>query len=63
MFGHTQKKSNNVSQEQSTKDNSTKNNLNSQKHIIQKPVIPTNVKVVDFQKKSEKENKIKVKYF
>ena len=36
---------------------------NIQKNIIQKPVIPKIVKVVDFQKKSEKENKIKIKYF
>ena len=42
---------------------SNKNDTNIQKNIIQKPVIPKIVKVVDFQKKSEKENKIKIKYF
>ena len=62
MFGHTQKKSN-TSQEVFENNTSNKNNTNIQKNIIQKPAIPTNIKVVDFQKKSEKENKIKVKYF
>jgi ribose transport system ATP-binding protein len=62
MFGHTQKKSN-TSQEVFENNKSNKNNTNIQKNIIQKPAIPTNIKVVDFQKKSEKENKIKVKYF
>ena len=42
---------------------SSVNDTNIQKNIIQKPVIPKIVKVVDFQKKSEKENKIKIKYF
>tara|TARA_B000000441_G_C21594386_1_gene261953 strand:- start:295 stop:741 length:447 start_codon:yes stop_codon:yes gene_type:complete len=62
MFGHTQKKSN-TSQETVENYKSNKNDTNIQKNIIQKPVIPKIVKVVDFQKKSEKENKIKIKYF
>ena len=61
MFGHTQKKSKTSQVFENNKSN--KINTNIQKNIIQKPAIPTNVKVVDFQTKSEKENKIKVKYF
>ena len=63
MFGHTQKKSHSNSLETVQKNKSINDNIKHKENMIEKPTIPTNVKVVDFQKKSEKENKIKIKYF
>ena len=63
MFGHTKKKS--LSSQNVTTKNSQGND--DDKVIVAKvnqaPSKPTNIKVVDFKKKSDQTDKIKIKYF
>ena len=62
MFGHTKKNTNGSSTSVSNDTKVSKSN-NPQNHIVQKVSKPSNVQVVDFSKKSDQKDKIKIKYF
>ena len=63
MFGHTKKKS--LSSQNVTTKNSQGNDDDKviAAKVNQAPSKPTNIKVVDFKKKSDQTDKIKIKYF
>ena len=63
MFGHTKKKS--LSSQNVTTKNSQGNDDDKiiAAKVTQAPSKPTNIKVVDFKKKSDQTDKIKIKYF
>ena len=63
MFGHTKKKS--LSSQNVTTKNSQANDDDKviAAKVTQAPSKPTNIKVVDFKKKSDQTDKIKIKYF
>ena len=62
MFGHTKKKSLS-SQNVTTKNSQGNNDKVIAAKVTQAPSKPSNIKVVDFQKKSDQTDKIKIKYF
>ena len=62
MFGHTKKKSLS-SQNVTTKNSQGNNDKVIAAKVTQAPSKPTNIKVVDFKKKSDQTDKIKIKYF
>ena len=63
MFGHTKKTS--LSSQNVTTKNSQANDVDKviAAKVTQAPSKPTNIKVVDFKKKSDQTDKIKIKYF
>ena len=62
MFGHT-KKTSLSSQNVTTKNSKGNDDKVIAAKVTQAPSKPTNIKVVDFKKKSDKTDKIKIKYF
>ncbi len=62
MFGHT-KKTSLSSQNVTTKNSKGNDDKVIVAKVTQAPSKPTNIKVVDFQKKSDQTDKIKIKYF
>ncbi len=63
MFGHTKKNTNGSSTSVSNDTKVSKSNNPQNNHIVQKVSKPSNVQVVDFSKKSDQKDKIKIKYF
>ena len=63
MFGHTKKNTNGSSTSVSNDTKVSKSNNPQNSHIVQKVSKPSNVQVVDFSKKSDQKDKIKIKYF
>ena len=64
MFGHTKKTSMSSQNVDKQKINETSElNKNISTNIVQAPLKPTNIKVVDFKKNSDQKDKIKIKYF
>ena len=63
MFGHTKKNTNGSSTSISNDTKVSKSNNPQNNHIVQKVSKPSNVQVVDFSKKSDQKDKIKIKYF
>ena len=63
MFGHTKKNTNGSSTSVSNDTKVSKSNNRQNSHIVQKVSKPSNVQVVDFSKKSDQKDKIKIKYF
>ena len=63
MFGHTKKNTNGSSTSVSNDTKASKSNNPQNNHIVQKVSKPSNVQVVDFSKKSDQKDKIKIKYF
>ena len=63
MFGHTKKNTNGSSTSVSNDIKVSKSNNPQNSHIVQKVSKPSNVQVVDFSKKSDQKDKIKIKYF
>ena len=63
MFGHTKKNTNGSSTSVSNDTKVSKSNNPQNSHIVQKVSKPSNVQVVDFNKKSDQKDKIKIKYF
>ena len=64
MFGHTKKTSMSSQNVDKQKINETSElNKNISANIVQAPLKPTNIKVVDFKKNSDQKDKIKIKYF
>ena len=62
MFGHT-KKTSLSSQNATTKNSKGNDDKAIAAKVTQAPSKPTNIKVVDFKKKSDQTDKIKIKYF
>ena len=62
MFGHT-KKTSLSSQNATTKNSKGNDDKAIAAKVTQTPSKPTNIKVVDFKKKSDQTDKIKIKYF
>jgi len=62
MFGHT-KKTSLSSQNVTTKNSKGNDDKAIAAKVTQAPSKPTNIKVVDFKKKSDQTDKIKIKYF
>ena len=62
MFGHT-KKTSHSSQNATTKNSKGNDDKAIAAKVTQAPSKPTNIKVVDFKKKSDQTDKIKIKYF
>ena len=62
MFGHT-KKTSLSSQNVTTKNSQGNNDKVIAAKVTQAPSKPSNIKVVDFKKKSDQTDKIKIKYF
>ena len=62
MFGHT-KKTSLSSQNATTKNSKCNDDKAIAAKVTQAPSKPTNIKVVDFKKKSDQTDKIKIKYF
>jgi hypothetical protein len=62
MFGHT-KKTSLSSQNVTTKNSQGNDDKVIAAKVTQAPSKPTNIKVVDFKKKSDQTDKIKIKYF
>jgi ribose transport system ATP-binding protein len=62
MFGHT-KKTSLSSQNATTKNSKGNDDKVIAAKVTQAPSKPTNIKVVDFKKKSDQTDKIKIKYF
>ncbi len=63
MFGHTKKNTNGSSTSVSNDTKVSKSNNPQNSHVVQKVSKPSNVQVVDFSKKSDQKDKIKIKYF
>ena len=63
MFGHTKKNTNGSSTSVSNDTKVSKSNNPQNNHNVQKVSKPSNVQVVDFSKKSDQKDKIKIKYF
>tara|TARA_B100000900_G_scaffold94756_2_gene77890 strand:+ start:3423 stop:5207 length:1785 start_codon:yes stop_codon:yes gene_type:complete len=64
MFGHTKKTSMSSQNVDKQKINETSElNKNISANVVQAPLKPTNIKVVDFKKNSDQKDKIKIKYF
>ena len=63
MFGHTKKNTNGSSTSVSNDTKVSKSNNPQNSHNVQKVSKPSNVQVVDFSKKSDQKDKIKIKYF
>ena len=63
MFGHTKKNTNGSSTSVSNDTKVSKSNNPQNSHIVQKVSKPSNVQVVDFSKRSDQKDKIKIKYF
>ncbi len=63
MFGHTKKNTNGNSTSVSNVAKVSKSNNPQNNHNVQKVSKPSNVQVVDFSKKSDQKDKIKIKYF
>ena len=64
MFGHTKKTSMSSQNVDKQKINETSElNKNISTNVVQAPLKPTNIKVVDFKKNSDQKDKIKIKYF
>jgi hypothetical protein len=63
MFGHTKKNTNGNSTSVSNVAKVSKGNNPQNNHNVQKVSKPSNVQVVDFSKKSDQKDKIKIKYF
>ena len=63
MFGHSKKNTNGSSTSVSNDTKVSKSNNRQNSHIVQKVSKPSNVQVVDFSKKSDQKDKIKIKYF
>ncbi len=62
MFGHT-KKTSLSSQNATTKNSKGNDDKAIAAKVTQAPSKPTNIKIVDFKKKSDQTDKIKIKYF
>ena len=62
MFGHT-KKTSLSSQNATTKNSKGNDDKAIATKVTQAPSKPTNIKIVDFKKKSDQTDKIKIKYF
>ncbi len=64
MFGHTKKTSMSSQNVDKQKINETSElNKSISANVVQAPLKPTNIKVVDFKKNSDQKDKIKIKYF